>query len=133
MSNFFAKPAHQATATVPKSPMGKVGRGVPDVAGNADSATGYLCKIAGIAKLVPIGGTSAVAPLWAGLVALINQCLASLGKKPAGFINAILYANTGAFQDTTNGNNDIDTSLHRYVATSGWIRRRDSARLTGPK
>ena len=120
VSNFFAKPGYQAAATVPKSPVGKVGRGVPDVAGNADSATGYLCKIAGIAKLVPIGGTSAVAPLWAGLVALINQRLATLGKKPAGFINAVLYANAGAFQDTTSGNNDIDNSLHKYAATSGW-------------
>ena len=97
-----------------------MGRGVPDVAGNADSATGYLCKIAGIAKLVPIGGTSAVAPLWAGLVALINQRLATLGKKPAGFINPILYANAGAFHDITSGNNDIDHSLHKYASAPGW-------------
>src|SRR5262249_60221781 len=66
VSNIFARPAYQANAHVPKSPKNKVGRGVPDVAGNADSATGYLCKLAGVAKLVPIGGTSAVAPLWAG-------------------------------------------------------------------
>ncbi len=120
VSNFFAKPAYQSGATVPKSPTGKVGRGVPDVAGNADSATGYLCKIGGIAQLVPIGGTSAVAPLWAGLVALVNQRLAKLGKKPAGFINSILYANKAAFHDITRGNNDIDGSLHKYAAASGW-------------
>src|SRR5262249_3092799 len=84
VSNVFAKPGYQTSVTIPKSPSGKVGRGVPDVAGNADSATGYLCKIAGVSQLVPIGGTSAVAPLWAGLVALINQRLATLGKKPAG-------------------------------------------------
>jgi kumamolisin len=69
---------------------------------------------------VPIGGTSAVAPLWAGLVALINQRLATLGKKPAGFINPILYANAGAFHDITSGNNDIDHSLHKYASAPGW-------------
>ena len=105
---------------MPKSPSGKTGRGVPDVAGNADSATGYLCKIAGVARLVPIGGTSAVAPLWAGLVALINQRLVKLGKPTAGLLNPILYANGAAFHDIASGSNDIDGSLKKYASTSGW-------------
>ena len=120
VSNFFAKPAYQASVSVPRSPRGNVGRGVPDVAGNADSATGYLCKLAGITKLVPIGGTSAVAPLWAGLLALINQRLAKLGKPTAGLLNPILYANGAAFHDITSGNNDIDGSLKKYASASGW-------------
>src|SRR5262249_26125482 len=120
VSNYFAKPSYQSTVTVPKSPANKVGRGVPDVSGNADSATGYLCKLAGIASLVPIGGTSAVAPLWAGLVALINQRLAKLNKNPAGFINAIVYANASAFHDIASGTNDIDGTLRKYAAASGW-------------
>jgi kumamolisin len=57
-----------------------------------------------------IGGTSAVAPLWAGLMARLNQ---KLGK-PAGFINPILYANPGAFHDIVSGTN-ID-----YQAGPGW-------------
>ena len=54
---------------MPKSinPGGKVGRGVPDICGNADGQTGYLVRVDG--RTVPIGGTSAVAPLWAGLIA----------------------------------------------------------------
>lgn len=120
VSNYFAKPDYQTSVTVPKSPAGKTGRGVPDVTGNGDSASGYLCKIAGYSKLVPIGGTSAVAPLWAGLIALVNQRLAKLGKKSAGFVNPILYANKAAFHDIKNGGNDIDGKLHKYSAASGW-------------
>jgi kumamolisin len=52
---------------------GQLGRGVPDVAGNADNASGYIILVDG--HWVPVGGTSAVAPLYAGLVALINQGL----------------------------------------------------------
>jgi kumamolisin len=120
VSNVFTRPTYQAAAHVPKSPKNKVGRGVPDVGGNADSATGYLCKVAGAPRLVPIGGTSAVAPLWAGLVALINQRLANLGKPPAGFINPILYNTPGAFRDVTQGTNDIDGTLNKYSAVTGW-------------
>jgi kumamolisin len=59
-----------------------------------------------------IGGTSAVAPLWAGLIALINQ---QIGK-PAGYINPLLYSNAGAggFNDITSGNNGA------YSAGPGW-------------
>ena len=120
VSNEFAKPTYQTSVTVPKSPTGSAGRGVPDVAGDADPASGYLCKLAKVKSLVPIGGTSAVAPLWAGLIALINQRLATLGKKPVGLINPILYQNPGAFHDIKQGNNDIDGTLHKYAAAHGW-------------
>jgi len=68
VSNLSAKPSYQSSANVPKSPQGVVGRGVPDVAGNADSASGYPCKLPGIAQLVPIGGTTAVAAPSPGLL-----------------------------------------------------------------
>jgi kumamolisin len=83
-------------------------RGVPDVAGDADPATGYQVSVDGTATV--IGGTSAVAPLWAGLVALINQ---SVGRK-VGFINPLLYAAPGAFTDIVSGNNGA------YEAAAGW-------------
>ena len=83
-------------------------RGVPDVAGDADPATGYSISIDG--QTAVIGGTSAVAPLWAGLIALVNQ---SAGKK-TGFANPTLYANPGAFTDITSGNNG------GYQAGPGW-------------
>lgn len=94
-------------------------RGVPDVAGNAAEATGYqiLCdgqKFPDASKgIPPVGGTSAVAPLWAGLIACINQ---SLGK-PVGFVNPRLYAipqAAGAFHEITQGTNGL------YSAKAGW-------------
>lgn len=110
VSQTFALPDWQASANVPKSPAGKAGRGVPDVAGDADPATGYEVFVDGAGAV--IGGTSAVAPLWAGLLALFNQSL----KKPVGFINPLLYASAAAssFRDITSGNND------GYTARKGW-------------
>jgi kumamolisin len=120
VSEFFPRPAYQALSRVPKSPGGKVGRGVPDVAGDADPATGYQVRTGG--QDTVIGGTSAVAPLLAGLIALINQRMANLGKKPVGFINPLIYNPTSAaaFHDVVNGNNDIDSTLGKYSAGPGW-------------
>jgi kumamolisin len=86
----------------------QTGRGVPDVAGDADPATGYTVAIDG--ESATVGGTSAVAPLWAALIALINQ---SLGVK-VGFVNAALYANPTALTDITSGNNN------GYSCGPGW-------------
>ena len=118
VSNVFARPVYQANSSVPKSPKGKTGRGVPDVAGDADPATGYQVRVHG--KQMVIGGTSAVAPLWAGLLALVNQKLAKAGKHPAGFVNPLLYANAASLHDIVKGNNDIDGTLHKYSAGAGW-------------
>ena len=83
-------------------------RGVPDVAGNADPATGYDVRVDGTDTV--IGGTSAVAPLWAALIARIN----GLRGKSVGFVNPLLYANPKALHDITSGNNgDFD-------AAAGW-------------
>jgi len=84
------------------------------VAGDADPSTGYQVRVNG--QNVVIGGTSAVSPLWAGLIALINQ---QLGK-PVGFLNPKLYTlASGAFRDITSGNND-DGNLGYYKAQTGW-------------
>jgi kumamolisin len=111
VSSFFALPAWQAglnakradgtTAQLPK-------RGVPDVCGDADPETGYQVRVDG--QDTVYGGTSAVAPLWAGLLARINQ---KTGK-PAGFINPQLYKNTAALRDITSGNNGD------FAAANGW-------------
>ncbi|MHB8287213.1 MAG: hypothetical protein ACYDD1_21410, partial [Caulobacteraceae bacterium] len=61
-----------------------------------------------------IGGTSAVAPLWAGLFALIN---ATTGR-PSGQPHAVLYANPSAFRDTTSGDNK--SGGIGYTAGKGW-------------
>jgi kumamolisin len=108
VSEVFALPSYQQNAKVPKAPNGFAGRGVPDVAGNADPQSGYNVFVDG--QQTVIGGTSAVAPLWAGLLALINQ---SLGTN-VGFVNAQLYSAAAAFHDITSGNNG------NYSAGKGW-------------
>jgi kumamolisin len=81
---------------------------VPDVAGDADPATGYQVVLGG--QTQTFGGTSAVAPLWSGLMARIN---ADSGA-PGGFIHPLLYAKASAFHDITSGNNGA------YSARAGW-------------
>ncbi|WP_295996546.1 S53 family peptidase [Rugamonas sp.] len=119
VSDAFALPAYQGGAGVPPSvnPGGRIGRGVPDVAGNADPATGYLVRVDGGNYI--IGGTSAVAPLWAGLVALMNQRL----KRPVGFLNPLLYGAAGgsnAFHDIVQGNNGGYAARAGWDACTGW-------------
>ncbi|HTV15149.1 MAG TPA: S53 family peptidase [Acidobacteriaceae bacterium] len=84
------------------------GRGVPDVAGDASPGTGYNILVDGQQEVV--GGTSAVAPLWAALIALINQIKGS----PVGFVNPTLYGDESDFNDITQGNNGA------YSAGLGW-------------
>jgi kumamolisin len=111
VSSFFALPTYQtglhATLTAGGTqPLGM--RGVPDVSGDADPETGYDVRIDGTNTV--IGGTSAVAPLWAGLIARIN----ALKGSPVGFINPQLYAGKAALNDVTKGNNGT------YAAATGW-------------
>jgi kumamolisin len=110
VSRVFPMPSYQQKAGVPSAvnPPGGPGRGVPDICGDADPATGYRILVDKVH--MTIGGTSAVAPLWAGLVARLNQ---KLGK-PVGFLNPILYQNPGALNDITKGNNGD------YHAGPGW-------------
>ncbi len=119
VSEVFPVPSWQANAKVPKSlnPGGKKGRGVPDVCGDADGETGYRIRVDGFDIIT--GGTSAVAPLWAGLIARINQ---KLGK-PIGFVNPFLYktpTNSNAFRDITIGDNAAFSSSKGYKARTGW-------------
>jgi kumamolisin len=102
-STLFPLPAWQTGAGIAGS-----GRGVPDVAGDAAPESGYNILVDGQQEVV--GGTSAVAPLWAALVALINQ------KKgtPVGLVNAALYADASDFHDIVQGNNGA------YKAAKGW-------------
>ncbi len=83
-------------------------RGVPDVAGDADPQTGYDVRVDGYDAV--IGGTSAVAPLWAALIARLN----SVSQTKLGFINTQLYANRNVLNDVTVGNNGD------FVAIVGW-------------
>ena len=110
VSAVFPLPVWQQSAGVPAAPTPGGGRGVPDVAGDADPSTGYDIRVDG--QTIVIGGTSAVAPLWAGLIALANQ----QNGVAAGFVNPTLYAAGAkkAFRDITQGNNGA------FSAGPGW-------------
>jgi len=108
-SEVFAKPAYQTGAFTGSF------RGVPDVAGDADPETGYNVLVDGQSMVV--GGTSAVAPLWAGLVVLMNQ---KLGRR-LGFLNPLLYPINppNGLNDITQGNNGAFSAGPGWDATTG--------------
>jgi len=123
VSVVYAEPAWQKTAGVPATSATGVtgigsatdpGRGVPDVAGNADPYSGYQVVVDG--KPQPIGGTSAVAPLWAGLIARLAQ---ASGTR-FGLLQPLLYggitpgADVAGLRDITDGGNGA------YKAGPGW-------------
>ena len=110
VSGLFALPVWQQGLSVTRNgkatPLAK--RGVPDVAGDASPQTGYDVLIDGEETVV--GGTSAVAPLWAALIARIN----AINQSAAGFVNPTLYKAQTAFRDITEGNNGS------FSAAPGW-------------
>ena len=111
VSVFFARPAWQ-DGLIAASTKGSNGplqmRGVPDVCGDADPNSGYDVRVDG--NDVVIGGTSAVAPLWAGLIARLN----SNSSSSMGYINPRLYKNPSALRDVKQGNNGD------FSAAPGW-------------
>ncbi|WP_027945923.1 S53 family peptidase [Amycolatopsis taiwanensis] len=114
ISDVFGVPAFQASAGAPARAGGGTGRGVPDVAGNADPATGYQVLVDGQSAV--IGGTSAVAPLWAALICRLAQA----AKRRLGLVHTQLYQGVQpgrpqpGFHDITSGNNGA------YQAGPGW-------------
>jgi len=115
VSSYFPLPDYQANAKVPLEIDTQFkGRGVPDVAADADPDTGYKVLVDG--QELVIGGTSAVAPLMAGLIALLNQ----QNKKPSGFIHPQIYSTPGLCRDITSGNNKTTSAGTGYTAGTGW-------------
>jgi kumamolisin len=112
VSSFFQRPQWQEGLMAARSAGGTATpltmRGMPDVSGDADPETGYDVRVDGNDTV--IGGTSAVAPLWAGLIARINAATGT----PVGYINPTLYANPTACRDIVNGNNGS------FAAAPGW-------------
>lgn len=112
VSALFGLPEWQTGAKVPKGPAGKIGRGVPDVAGLADPRFGCELLIAG--RTFASNGTSAVAPMWAALVARLNQ---ALGHR-CGHLHSHIYRlgkeRRTALRPVLKGNNGL------YHAGEGW-------------
>ena len=138
VSGFFPRPLWQAGHRVPMHrKLGKAwldeglnattwtGRGVPDVAATADALSGYELYVGGQRALG--GGTSAATPLWAGLVALLNQRLSEIGGRPItlGFMNALLYRRdvAAALREVHTGDNRLAGSaaaVAYFTANPGW-------------
>jgi len=115
ISDLFPVPAFQESVHLPASVNdGQIRRGVPDVCGDAAPASGFSIVLNGATQT--IGGTSAVAPLWAGLTALINQA----APEPIGFFLPTLYQNPQVMRDITQGNNKPAGSNVGYAAGPGW-------------
>ena len=114
VSVVFSKPVYQEGVAIPISvvPPHLIGRGVPDVCAVADPNTGVVVMHVNGRKLDLVGGTSAAAPLWAGLIARLNQAL----KARCGFLNPLLYTrfSKGVLNDIVKGNNGA------YAAGKGW-------------
>jgi len=113
VSDVFGVPDWQKNVDVPSASGGQ-GRGVPDVAAVADPQTGYKVRVDG--KDMVIGGTSAVAPLWAALVTRLVQARgSSLGLAQPALYDAVSPGATPpGFRDVTTGNNGA------YSASAGW-------------
>jgi hypothetical protein len=123
ISSFYPIPDFQAGVDLPLNvSTRKVGRGVPDVAGNASPGSGYkiyyTSNRAGISPWHNLGGTSAVAPLWAGLTALLNEAAGT----PNGFFLRTLYQNPELMNAiTTKGNNCPSSNpTLGYSTGPGW-------------
>lgn len=114
----FTLPAWQMSANIPGSANdGHKGRGIPDIAGNADENSGYTLYMNG-ASIGAVGGTSATAPLYAALTALMN---AGLGE-PVGYLNPNLYAvpYSYVYRDISDGISNASGGAPGYTSGPGW-------------
>ncbi len=112
-SEFYSQPTWQTGPGLPAA----TGRGVPDVAMVASFMhDGHLIFSGG--QMIVVGGTSAAAPVLAGIITLLNQ---HQGSKGLGNINSNLYrlAQTNIFHDITTGNNIVPCVTGTRDCTSG--------------
>jgi subtilase family serine protease len=127
-SSLFAVPTYQAG-------LGLTSRAVPDVSYNAADNGGVLIIWSACPSCInqppgPVtlvaGGTSAAAPQWAAIVAIVNQYSVQNGGHVLGSINSALYSVAqsssylSAFHDVTSGNNRYEANPLGYNATSGY-------------
>merc|ERR1712060_916888 len=127
-SNTFPIPSYQADAVaayknstdLPEQRFwNNSGRGYPDVSALAGVQNAY-CVFA-VNQFVGVGGTSASCPVFAGIVAKLNEIRLRKAKPVLGFLNPFLYQNPGAFNDVTTGRNS-GTGRPRsgFPAAVGW-------------
>ena len=126
ISSYFSRPSYQTGTNLTNA-----NREVPDVSADADPASGYsvYCTVtaAGCSSSgwISVGGTSAAAPLWAGIAADVNQYLSGLSKPVLGSASSKLYTlyNTAQtytpYHDVTTGNNLYYSATANYDLATG--------------
>jgi subtilase family serine protease len=122
VSSYYSIPTWQEGISMSANGGSTTYRNIPDVALTADNV--YVAY--GDGSSATFGGTSCATPLWAALVALMNQQAASTGASMAGFINPAIYAigkgtsYSLTFHDITTGNNTSSSSPSNYYAVAGY-------------
>jgi subtilase family serine protease len=122
VSSYYSIPTWQVGIGMSANGGSTTYRNIPDVALTADNV--YVAY--GDGSSATFGGTSCAAPLWAALVALMNQQAASTGASLAGFINPAIYTigkgtlYNSSFHDITTGNNTSSSSPNNYYAETGY-------------
>jgi subtilase family serine protease len=141
-SSWLARPAYQAALTINgagRTRTGKLARGVTDVSFNADPYTGQMTVVttpAGVTRWYSMGGTSAGAPQWAGILAVANARRALAGAPPLGRLHTGLYGPLAAarlFNDVVEGSNGRQVWARagsRYDIPTGWGTPNVAAFLT---
>ncbi|KAJ7362345.1 subtilisin-like protein [Mycena albidolilacea] len=124
-SNYFPTPNYQAAdvaaylgsiGTLYEGLYNKSGRGFPDV-----SAASHNIEIVWQGSVNLVDGTSCASPIFASMIALVNDRLLAAGKPVLGFLNPFLYSTTGrtSFTDVTSGHNP-GCNTDGFSATTGW-------------
>ncbi|HZU14461.1 MAG TPA: protease pro-enzyme activation domain-containing protein [Chloroflexota bacterium] len=121
-SGIFSRPSWQTGSGLASNGM----RGYPDIAADADPNTGAYVCYGSSSSCAQFGGTSLASPLWAGMLADINQYLSAQGKPAAGFIDPTLYRLANAsepyaeYHDVTSGTNGSYNAGTGWDAVTGW-------------
>jgi len=126
-SDTFTIPSYQAdavaqykkTASLPRQRYwNNNGRGYPDVAALGGVQNAYCVAVEN--RFAGVGGTSAACPVFAGVIAKLNEVRLAKGGKPLGFLNPWLYQNADMFNDVTLGRNGGAISSSGFPAVKGW-------------
>jgi len=127
-SNTFPIPSYQADAVAKyknstflpeRRSWNHTGRGYPDVSALAGVQNAYCVAV--LDEFAGVGGTSASCPVFAGIVAKLNEIRLQKGSPALGFLNPFLYQNPSAFNDVTSGRNSGEGFVFSgFPAAVGW-------------
>mmetsp|Transcript_46550 Transcript_46550/g.81983 ORF Transcript_46550/g.81983 Transcript_46550/m.81983 type:complete len:651 (-) Transcript_46550:338-2290(-) len=117
--DIFLNRSLEAGTLPPEDKWNSTGRGYPDLAALGGTQNPYC--IQATLRMLPVAGTSASAPMVAGLIARLNALRIQEGAPPLGFLNPFIYQNLDAFNDVKVGmNGDSRNASDGFQAVPGW-------------